>query len=662
MNVPFSATRGTQMPKRHVLSLAVAQFLALSVSQAAPNSERLGATGLRPAATANGVPLTVNSIADDGDGLCDSTPGGCTLRDALTVANSDPDASLIAFDSSVFSGAQTITLTQGQLPIIYSTTITGPGSGLLTIDAKAASRHFFISDGDGGVNQDVVISGLTLTDGSADKGGAIYARENLSLSDVTVTSNTAGTRGGGIDATVAAGGTLNLTDSSITGNLSSDNYGGAFLSVDGTGTLDLEGVTISGNTAQGGFRGGAYLYAINGAAVTIDNSTISQNLATTDGDSAGAGGLALYLGNASLEMADTVVNGNSVASGVACVGAGMTLYATSSTLSMSRVSVQDNSAGSTGSRGAGGGIGFTFYFSDVVVSDSTVSGNSAAGTAQGERKGGGMWGSANGGSLTLNRDTLSGNFAGEDGGALVLYGVGDAQVSVAASTIAGNTAAGGDGGAVVLRLHDTSQVVFSNSTVSGNTAAGHGGGAYVLVTDPASVHFDQSTITGNTADSYANGVTSGGGLFASGDGALSVHASVVAGNFDLGSAPAIDVGDNGVVTLGVSDSLIGDNSGSSLAEAPLGAPDANNNLIGDPTGAGVIDPLLGPLTDNGGPTMTHYPFMDSPLIDHYGGCSGRDQRGARRGVDGDGIVSATECDTGAVEVGEVPIFADGFEI
>ena len=51
-----------------------------------------------------------------------------------------------------------------------------------------------------------------------------------------------------------------------------------------------------------------------------------------------------------------------------------------------------------------------------------------------------------------------------------------------------------------------------------------------------------------------------------------------------------------------------------MTEASVGAPDADGNLIGGPVG-GVIDPRLGPLTNNGGRTFTHALLPDSPAID-----------------------------------------------
>ena len=54
--------------------------------------------------------------------------------------------------------------------------------------------------------------------------------------------------------------------------------------------------------------------------------------------------------------------------------------------------------------------------------------------------------------------------------------------------------------------------------------------------------------------------------------------------------------------------------------------DNGGNLIG--TAAAPIDPLLGPLADNGGPTLTHALLAGSPAINR--GRSERRGRGGRR--------------------------------
>ena len=62
------------------------------------------------------------------------------------------------------------------------------------------------------------------------------------------------------------------------------------------------------------------------------------------------------------------------------------------------------------------------------------------------------------------------------------------------------------------------------------------------------------------------------------------------------------------------------------------------------------DPLLGPLADNGGFTLTHDLRPGSPAIDAGSPtvCPATDQRGAARPIDGDGKDGA-RCDMGAVE-------------
>ena len=105
---------------------------------------------------------------------------------------------------------------------------------------------------------------------------------------------------------------------------------------------------------------------------------------------------------------------------------------------------------------------------------------------------------------------------------------------------------------------------------------------------------------------------------------ISIANSIVAAN-QGGAAPDLDLQDFSG-TLDLQHNLIGDKGNTGLEEAPLSAPDANGNLIGGPI-AGVIDPRLGPLTDNGGATWTHALLADSPAID-------RGDPAAVAGVDG----------------------------
>jgi hypothetical protein len=109
----------------------------------------------------------------------------------------------------------------------------------------------------------------------------------------------------------------------------------------------------------------------------------------------------------------------------------------------------------------------------------------------------------------------------------------------------------------------------------------------------------------------------------------------LAGNVDLGG----EAPDCGGVPL--------DAHGYNLVQNVTGC-NLGDDSTGNVTG---VDPLLGPLADNGGPTLTHLPSAGSPVIDagNPGDCPATDQRGVARPADGDGDGAAV-CDIGAVEI------------
>jgi CSLREA domain-containing protein len=189
---------------------------------------------------------------------------------------------------------------------------------------------------------------------------------------------------------------------------------------------------------------------------------------------------------------------------------------------------------------------------------------------------------------------------------------------VTRSTISGNAAT--YGGGVCAKYFE-----MGNSTVSGNAATGDGGGIYVMAYDEWS-YIRNCTITGNTADSDGDGFGNGGGIFNQHQDTsydTSLYNTILAGNFDLGGeAPDC----SGYLGSGQFN-LVGDMGGCGFAA-----------LAWDITGsAGApVDPGLGPLADNGGPTMTHALLAGSPAIDagHPYVFPPTDQRGVTRPQDG----------------------------
>ena len=216
--------------------------------------------------------------------------------------------------------------------------------------------------------------------------------------------------------------------------------------------------------------------------------------------------------------------------------------------------------------------------------------------------------------LTLREVVLSSNSATGHGGAVFASGL----LTIEASTLADNTA-GDDGGALYL---DTATLQLTNSTLSANRADGHGGGVYVSGSSEAVVQF--STIVSNVADNDSDGIGTGGGLFAGNSLALS-HTLIAQNQDHTGAAPDLSVEADSLTS--VQFNLIGDNSGSPLAEA---APDANGNIVGGPVG-GAVDPLITELTQLGGTTPIHGLSLLSPAVNAGSpmpvGIPATDQRG-----------------------------------
>ena len=261
-------------------------------------------------------------------------------------------------------------------------------------------------------------------------------------------------------------------------------------------------------------------------------------------------------------------------------------------------------------------------------------------------------GSGHGGAIAVwnaNQDVLiqntsiQNNFSPGDGGGLDFLG-GGGQIVVDRVTLLGNEAADRGGGIWAYR-----PITITSSTISGNSAGEEGGG--IWTSDQIDV--DHSTIVQNES------AEAGGGIYAdASEQGVNIRHTIVASNTSGGSgAPDVGVASGRTVTALFS--LIGDNTGSGLSAAPLGASSADGNVIGDPYAGGVIDPLLGPLADNGGPTLTHLPLGTSPAVDAgvpfaVSGIDGIPQFDQR----GDGalrVVDGTDSGAGRIDIGAVEL-------
>jgi predicted outer membrane repeat protein len=421
---------------------------------------------------------------------------------------------------------------------------------------------------------------------------------------------------------------LRLVDGYTTGN------GGAIYA-ERLSHLTIEASQFSGHVAH---NGGAI--ATNGwgasdvgVAVTIRDSAFSDNSATAPAiPGGGNGGGAIYLsGGSAATIDDTTFSGNQAGNGGA-------IHLLHSNLRATGVTFSDNRADNT----AGGGGGGAIYMDGTKALS---------------------------GALRLNRCEFRQNSTNQLGGAIFSYIIEAGATWIEDSLFDGNQSTNrGQGGAIYhqSKLGNGALTIERSLFVNNRAAAGpldsaSQGGALWLLDAPVTIR--NSTFSGNEAihaqsdalapDNWRRGF--GGAIRASSQ--TSISNSTLAGNAAgfVGGAVA------GAAT--VTNSIIADNTGGnpwniqqnctvSLTNAGgnIQYPQKTTNLGNDYeclAGQTAVNPLLGVLSDNGGPTWTIPLLPGSPAVD--GGvdadCPPTDQRSFFR-VDG-------RCDAGAYEAGAV---------
>lgn len=368
-------------------------------------------------------------------------------------------------------------------------------------------------------------------------------------------------------------------------------------------SVDIQGpgaaaMAVSGNNASRVF----YLYN-SGALLDI---TISDLTVRDGAETDGAG---IMDADENLTLDGVVVTGNHATND----GGGLWMDGFNFSFTIRNSTFSGNTAGD-----AGGGIYVEDTNDDNIANlfqDSTISGNSAY-------RGGGIYFYDPDSPVTIDRTTISGNTASDNGGGLLLLDTDtDGSFVVSSSTISGNSAV--DGGGAYFYQADQ-PVTLRNVTVSGNQATGSGGGLF-FYDGYSGVDLQFVTVVSNSA------AISGGGVYLE-DGNIDVTNSIVANN----TAPS-DADLAGAGTFTVTYSLV-EASGGTIT-------DGGNNITG-------TDPDLGPLADNGGPTDTHLPNPGSPVIDSANlaltpGIT-TDQRGVTRPAGPAADMGAVEVDGGTV--------------
>ncbi|HEU4849139.1 MAG TPA: right-handed parallel beta-helix repeat-containing protein [Terrimesophilobacter sp.] len=613
----------------------------------AAHFRRLAATLGTLVLVSGGIALTSTpaSAADLGSASTEAQ-----LVTLITTANGDASADIITLTGSGF------TLT-GDLPVITAPlTILGPGSGAFVLDAAGYSAFDLASSATAVTITRISISnaGTSSSTSAIRSNGVDVALDDIAVvgsfagfrfegGSVTVThSSVSGSTGDGvyldIDTGSASFDDVDFSSNALTGfyaNLSGDavltvshatvdlnTEGGVAVDAYGSATADFTGTTVTGTSSGDGI----HVYAQDSAVVSFIDTTVSDN--------ASDGVEAAVQDNAALTMTQGLVS-NSGADGLDLETSG------SGTITIDGFDVVGS-----------GDNGLEFWAADsgsITTSNSSVSGSDDVGA---------QLSVLNSGAIDIRTSTIHDN--GSHGVSISSeVDSSDAVVTITDTTIRDNGNELIPGGGIFISDQTGTTVVVANSTISGNTAS-DGGGIFTGSRDDEGegegagsfeMHLTviNSTISGNVGEIVGGVYVDGDSL--SEDSTVTILNSTITDNTVTGDGPA-GAGIIGGLSLTIRNSIFGGNVDlpeqyGDLDFDGLSPATIEYTLVQTPSpgvaaeveaGTGNItgvDPRLGPLADNGGPTFTHLLLDASPALNAgepgFTGLSA-DQRGLTRVV------------------------------
>lgn len=562
----------------------------------------------------NAAVFLVNTTSDTqdanpGNGICADAGGNCSLRAAITEANA-------------LAGADTINLPPG----VYTHSLVSAG------DNNNAG-------GDFDINSDLTITGndplTTIVQANASPGVATERVFHVRF--------------------ISAGMVVNLGGLTIQNGRNAGNVFGAGIRLDaGAGTLNLNNAIVKDNrNASSG--GGISLSGAAGSTLNITNSTISDNIAgsTTAGTSGTGGGIHINNSPAFLNINNSTISNNTATSGITFgLGGGI---GCNGTVNIENSTISGNTAFSSVNSAFGGGL--YIPSGTTTVTNTTVSNNNATSTA------GGAFFGAGGGVLNLNSNLIIISALFEfnvvshfHAGIRTLASTGPANTTIRSSTVRNNSAPNEGGGvANISGASFDATTNIENSTINGNTTTGPSslGGGFL--------NFSSGT---GTARGICLNATISGNSAAGSSG--NIHNQRNSGNaiFDVnfctivnGNAPVV----GGVNNVGGQVNLKNSIVAGSLQDLGGTIISQNYNHIQNPAGATITpmsndvfntDPMLGPLQDNGGNTLTHEPVGINPVTNtipnKVNGCGDEIEIDQRFFTRPDSL-NSTHCDKGSVE-------------
>ena len=408
--------------------------------------------------------------------------------------------------------------------------------------------------------------------------------------------------GGGI----ANSGALLLTNSMVNSNDASNSGGG----IANTGSMSVTNNSIVSQNSASGTGGGIKNTASGVNAMTLDSSSVITNTSAFSG-----GGID---NSGTLTIRNATVAANRTNNGFA--------FAPS----------------------AGGGINNS---GSLGLQSSLVTGNAANGAPSGSGPFGDGYGGGinNSGASTVVDTTITGNLAnGGPGGGIYNNG----SITMTGSVVGANTANTNFGGGI----RNDGLLTVVTSTIDGNAAPQFAGGG---IDNRGPLTMADSTVSGNIAGVERSGV----GIYNFGGGSrASISYSTVDSVNSVGSGSALSnnggtIALTGTIVAGGCSGAIGEGAGYNL-------DDGTSCRFSQTTDITNTDPQLGPLADNGGPTLPNgsHPLTraltpgsaaidagQAACTDAQGNPLTTDQRGAQRPFPTGG-----RCDMGAYEAQFAP--------
>jgi len=634
----------------------------------------VGPAGLEPVVNISGLTLT-NGDAGNFGGAIYADSGTLTIEDAILSDNFAP----------LFGGA--IHMASGEVIVRRSRfleNMTNGGGGGLSSQGSAT-----VEDSDFRENIAINGGGIDIGDGSNPPQHSLTVRRSVF---------------DGNQATINAGGGIythsTTTDVLVEDSIFNDNFagagGGIYLNLPGVAAnAHVIASTFSNNAASGG--GGIYITGSTGGNVSINDSTIENNSANNQS----GGGIQSEV---SFALSNSTVSGN----GASVDGGGLVAAGNSTVAIISHSTITQNVAGAGSNVGSGGGIfmfdGATLQLDHTIVAENNDNGNNIAPDLNlnlsepntvahsliGDNTGSGLIATpsdepdTNGNligpaffqsSLTVIVDMAAmGDFEAGDDYYNFEYAIDDGPFLPLFTSVVDENATQDytleNGTEVTLPDPVLVDGVFLDNRFRTHSAQIPNAGGEVYI------RFIGHSNGGSVAFAWRNLVLRNEkgsviGRAASSDPANDLFASFVQIDPDysilddmFGLRNRID---------GIPAAIADDSNGAhpSDVQGIIGALDNGNffgvvdtvNSVGNDENVALwqfaydgvpIDPRLGTLTDNGGPTRTHNPMVDSPALDggeaSYAGPLTNDGRGGPfvRVVDGNGD-STARVDIGAVE-------------